>query len=178
MTKKLQYECCTGISKLRRSGMKKIFLFAFLLTIFNSCSSIRVIPDQSDFEKNLNKINYLGSRNSSEVYLTNGTRINSSFLNISKDSLIFTDSENSSNYQISVSQISRIVIKDHRMAIIGALFTGIGSAALPVLIGKTIGCKTCHPDLGPVYIGALAAVVGFIYGYYVIGEKEFIFNDI
>lgn len=155
--------------------MKKIFLYTFFLLLFTSCSSTRVIPGQSDFEKKLNKINYLGSRNASEVYLTNGTRFNTSFLNISNDSLIFTNSENDSSYKFSVRQLSRIVVEDNTAAILSGLLIGIGTSSLVVWIATRFAAR--EPGLGQVVIGSLIAVVGYIYGYNIMGKKEFIFNN-
>ena len=157
--------------------MKGIIFSFFLIFLFTNCSSSLMIPEQNDFQTNLNKINYLGSSNSSKVFLLDNTVFNSSNLNISKDSLIFNNIENDSIYRISISQLSRIVIKDNTASIFGGLFTGLGSSTLAMLIATATECKSCHPNTGIFIVGALAGIVGYVYGYNATGEKEFLFNS-
>ncbi len=134
-----------------------------------------MIPEKNDFLSNLNKINYLGSYNQSKVFLSDDTAFNCYYLDISKDSLIFTNYENDSTYHISIDQLSKIIIKDNTASIMGGLWIGLGSATLAILVSTMTECKTCHPNTGPFIVGAIAAIVGYIYGYNYTGEKEFLF---
>ena len=154
--------------------MNRIFCSLFLFFLFTSCSSSLMIPEQNDFQSNLNKINYLGSSNSSQIYLLDNTMYNSSNLNISNDSLIFTNIENDSVYNISVEQLSKIIINDKTASTMGGIWVGLGSATIASIISSK---KTGDSQMGTAIVAAIAAVVGYIYGSSYTGEKEFIFNE-
>lgn len=158
--------------------LKRLFLSVIFIFLFTNCSTNKMIQGQSDYENNLNEINYLGSFNSSKVYLLDNTIFNTSYINISRDSLTFINEEDDSSHQITINQLSKIVIKDNTASFFGGLWTGIGSWALAILISSAAtDCKTCHPNIGPLIIGAIVAPIGFIAGYNATGEKEFLFDN-
>ena len=157
--------------------MKRLYFSLFIVLLFTHCSSTRMIPEQNDFVNNLNKINYLGSSNASKVFLLDNTSFNCYYLDISKDSLIFINADNDSTYHIPMDQLSKIIINDNTASIMGGLWIGLGSSTLAILVSTMTECKTCHPNTGPFIVGAIAAVVGYIYGYNATGEKEFLFNS-
>ena len=157
--------------------MKQLLFSILIIFLFTHCSSSRMIRGQNDFVNNLNKINYLGSSNESKVFLLDNTSFNCYYLDISKDSLTFSNVANDSTYHISINQLSKIIIKDNTASLLGGLWVGLGSGALAVLVSALASdCKTCHPNIGPLIIGAIAIPIGFIAGYNLTGEKEFIFN--
>ncbi len=133
-----------------------------------------MIPEENNFHSNLNKINSLGSDNESEIVLLNSTTFNCSHLEILRDSLSFINIENDSLYNISVNQLSKIIIKDKTASVMGGIWIGLGSATIISIIGSK---KTGDSKMGTAIVGAIAAVVGYIYGSSYTGEKEFIFNE-
>ena len=133
-----------------------------------------MIPEENNFQSNLNKINSLGSDNESEIVLLNSTRFNCSHLEILRDSLSFINIENDSLYNISVNQLSKIIIKDKTASVMGGIWIGLGSATIVSVISSN---KTGDSKMGAAIVGAIAAVVGYIYGSSYTGEKEFIFNE-
>lgn len=108
-----------------------------------------MIPEQNNFANNLNKINYLGSSNDSKVFLLDSTPFNCNYLDISKDSLIFTKVENDSTYHISIDQLSKIIIKDNTASIMGGIIIGLAGSSAASFITSRAECKTCHPNTGP-----------------------------
>ena len=69
--------------------MFRISFVALSLLFLTHCSNTKMIPEQDNFQNNLNKINYLGSDNESEIVLLDSTRFNCSHLEILRDSLSF-----------------------------------------------------------------------------------------
>lgn len=159
-----------------------LFLQNYLISIalilyFTGCTSIKLVSQQTDYEKNIEKINYLGSRYYSEIYLSDKSIFYSSYLNIANDSLNFIDDADSA-HQVSVNRIEKIRVKDNLSSLFSAFWIGLGSGLLAASVTSQIyDCGTCHPDIGPLYIGAAAVPIGFMIGYILTGEKEFIFNN-
>ena len=157
--------------------MKRIYFSLIVIFLFAQCSSTRMIPEQKDYQSNLNKINYLGRSNDSQIFLTDSSLFNCYYLNLTKDSLTFTNAENDSTYHISNDQLSKIVIQDNTASIMGGIMIGIAASAVAIFISSRSECSSCHPNLGPVIAGTIAAIVGYLYGYNYTGEKEFLFNN-
>jgi hypothetical protein len=124
------------------------------------------------------EINYLGRNYSSKIYLLDNTIIYPYHLNVSRDSLTFSNSDDENFHKIPIGQIAKITFKDNRASLFSGLWIGIVSGALATLISVVImDCKTCHPNIGPLIIGAIAVPIGFITGYIFSGEREYIFNE-
>jgi hypothetical protein len=153
--------------------MSRISFVLLGLLLLTSCSSTKIIPGENNFQNNLNKINYLGSENESEIVLLDSTRFQCSHLEISRDSLSFINVENDSIYNISTNQLSKIIIKDNTASFMGGFWIGLSSATIVSIISSA---KTGDYKLGTAIVVAIAAVVGYIYGSSYTGEKEFIFN--
>ena len=159
------------------SYLIKFVLSLILIFISADCTSTKLVSQQTDYAKNIEKINYLGSKYSSEIYLSDKSIFYCSYLNIANDSLSFTDDADSV-HQVSMNHIEKIRVKDNISSLFSAFWIGLGSGLLATLTAsQLLDCGTCHPNIGPLYIGAAAVPIGFMSGYIFTGEKEYIFNN-
>ncbi len=164
------------INKMSITHLKKFTLPLTLIFLFPSCSSSKLVSPSNDYENNINKINYLGSSNSSKIYLSDESIFYCSYLNISKDSVNFID-DTDSTHQISINQLEKVFVKDNASSLLSAFWIGLGSGILVTVAASQINdCGTYHPNIGPLYIGGAAIPVGFMFGYNFTGEKEYIFD--
>ena len=166
-----------NISRGFISYLKIFSLSLNVIFLFTSCATTRLISQQVDYENNINKVNYLGSIYSSEINLSNKRIYYCSYINITNDSVNFIDDKDST-HQISINQLEKIRVKDNASSLFSAFWIGLGSGLLVASVSSQINnCGTCHPNIGPLYFGAIAVPVGFMIGYIFTGEKEYIFNN-
>ena len=167
-----------SIKNTFRVLLKQIYIPLLSLVLLTNCSSTLMLPGESDYQKKLDDINYLGSRHWSKVYLIDSTVFSSSDLIISPDSLIFHDDEADKTICVKTNEIERIIILDTTEKIFSSFWIGLGSSIGAFLITSAIhDCGTCHPDLLPLIVGVAALPIGFIAGTMFTGEKEYVFNE-
>ncbi len=119
---------------------------------------------------------YLGSSNSSKIYLSDESIFYCSYINISKDSVNFID-DTDSTHQISINQLEKAFVKDNASSLLSAFWIGLRSGILVTVTASQINnYGTCHPNIGPLYAGAAAIPVGFMLEYIFTGEKEYILD--
>lgn len=158
--------------------LKQIFIPLLSLVLFTNCSSTLMLPGESDYQKKLDDINYLGSRHWSKVYLIDSTVFSSSDLIISPDSLIFHDDEADKTMCAKTSEIERIVILDRTSNLFSSCWIGLGSGVVTTLVGLAIiSEKDSNDNYAAILAGVIAIPLGFIAGTMFTGEKEYVFNE-
>lgn len=159
--------------------LKQIYIPLLSLVLFTNCSSTLMLPGESDYQKKLDDINYLGSRHWSKVFLIDSTVFSSSDLIISSDSLIFHDDEADKTMCVKTDKVQRIVFLDRISNLLSSCGIGLGSGLVTTLVGLAIfyDKKDGYSSLNAVIAGVIAIPLGFIAGTMFTGEKEYVFRE-
>ena len=127
------------------------------------------------YEEKLEKLNNIGSKYSSEIYLIDSTSYSASDLRVSRDSVYFLNELDSTNVQLPLNQIEYIEIYDlgSRLmsGIIAGTAAGVAAYQFSAKTGEMHQCVTC------LNVGG-AAPIGLLLGFLLSGEELFIFYEI
>ena len=154
-------------------NLLKTYLVCYL--VFLSCTQnyfVKTDPGLSTYE---NKINYLGERQTGEIYFRNTKNLVANNIKIYGDTLNFTHSETLRDSSVALSQVSKIRFKDRKLGFAYGVFSGAGLGLLSVaalLTGST------EPGSSYAIIGIIGAgaLVGGIIGGSKGSHHEFIFE--
>ena len=157
--------------------MKIILYTIFVFSFICGCSSTNYVSTNNKTDQLYNSVNYLGERYSSKIVLLDKTVIECDYLHLTKDTLLYGDDELSIT-KIPLNKVNKVTLKDKTASFFSAFWIGLGTGVLAMLTASlTNDCKSCHPNLLPLLYGIIAAPIGFIAGYLLSGEREFVFNE-
>jgi hypothetical protein len=153
---------------------KQIYIPLLSLVLFTNCSTL-MLPGSKNYDEKLEKLNKLGSKYSSEIYLIDSTSFSGSNLKVSRDSVYFLNEMDSTNVQLPLNQIEFIEFYDLGSRLMAGIIAGTaaGTAAyqLSAKTGEMHQLATC------LNVGA-AAPIGFLLGFLLSGEEDFIFYEL
>ena len=152
---------------------KQICFPLLSIILFTHCTTL-MLPDSKNYDEKLEKLNRLGSKYSSDIYLIDSTSFSGSDLRVSRDSVYFLNEMDSTNVQLPLNQIEYIEIYDLGSRLLGGIVTGATAGIAAFLLSPKTG--EYHEISTCCAVGA-ASSFGFLLGFLLSGEEEFIFYE-
>ena len=152
---------------------KQICIPLLCIILLTHCSTL-MLPDSQNYDEKLEKLNKLGSIYSSDIYLIDSTSFSGSDLRVSRDSVYFLNEMDSTNVQLPLNQIEYIEIYDLGSRLLGGIIAGASAGIAAYQLSAKTG--EMHQLVTCLNVGA-AAPIGFLLGFLLSGEEEFIFYE-
>jgi hypothetical protein len=152
---------------------KQICIPLLCIILLTHCSTL-MLPDSQNYDEKLEKLNRLGSKYSSDIYLIDSTSFSGSDLRVSRDSVYFLNEVDSTNVQLPLNQIEYIEIYELGSRLLGGIVTGATAGIAAFLLSPKTG--EYHEISTCCAVGA-ASSFGFLLGFLLSGEEEFIFYE-
>ena len=157
--------------------MKTISAALIVALFFGGCATINYVGSPGESKKDYSQINYLGARNSSHIILTDKKELWREYIHVENDSLFYGLNESNLN-SIPLSRVNKIFVKDKPTSLVSGIFIGLGTGLVTGLITYALTNKSSDNSVGVFWLGVLTTPIGFIAGYFISGQMEFIFNEI
>lgn len=161
---------------LRSGKTVRLIIIASLLmhaALFNlSCSHVTQVKKETSYDKNIRKINHLGTRKAGHIQLHDGSIFKSDFLNINGENIKFKNADTKDITTLPIYAVDKIWFKDR---LVGSAFgflqgagAGFGISTLIVLPG--VINDSGDEGAGLVFLialpvcAALGSIAGFALG--------------
>jgi hypothetical protein len=154
--------------------LKQIYIPFLSIILFTHCSTL-MLPDSNNYDEKLEKLNNLGSKYSSDIYLIDSTSYSGSDLRVSKDSVYFLNEMDSTNVQLPINRIEFIKIYDLGSRLLGGIIAGASAGIAAYQLSPKTG--EWH-QLSTCFAISLASPVAFLFGFLLSGEEVYIFYEI
>jgi hypothetical protein len=153
--------------------LKQIYIPFLSIILFTHCSTL-MLPDSKNYDEKLEKLNNLGSKYSSDIYLIDSTSYSGSDLRVSRDSVYFLNEMDSTNVQLPLEHIEVIEIYDLGSRLLGGIVTGATAGISAFLLSPKTGE---YHEISTCCAVGTASSFGFLFGFLLSGEEEFIFYE-
>jgi hypothetical protein len=155
-------------------GFKSLIMILIISILSISCSTVNFTSQPDVTTRDYSRLNYLGSKHNSKIFLLDGEDISTKYIFVNGDSLFYKSSQDT--LSIPLMDIEKVEQKNWTLAGGNALVFGLGASLVTFTLMKD---DAESPGLGFVVLGyaALVGLSAFVLGIIYGGENEYIFND-